>query len=50
MSKQGGWKESLEAAIKDAMKDVPNGDELVIDKIEVRKKGNPIHEYRVVVG
>lgn len=46
--KKGEWKDSLEGAIKDAMKEVPIGETLVIDKIEVRKK-NPIHEYRVIL-
>jgi hypothetical protein len=41
------WKETLKDAVADAMKDVGVGETLIIDKIEVRKKSNPIHEYRI---
>jgi hypothetical protein len=41
------WKKTLDEAVEDAMKDVDPGETLMIDKIEVRKKGNPVHEYRI---
>ena len=48
-SKKGGWKQSLQAAIEDAMRDVGDNEEVAIELIEARKRGNPIHEYRVTV-
>jgi hypothetical protein len=48
--KKSDWKESLKEAVADAMKDVGIGETLVIDKIEVRNKSNPIHEYRIFLG
>jgi hypothetical protein len=44
------WKTSLKEAVADAMKDVGIGETLVIDKIEVRNKSNPVHEYRIWLG
>jgi hypothetical protein len=41
------WKDTLKEAVADAMKNVPIGESLVIDKIEVRNKSNPVHEYRI---
>lgn len=46
---EGDWKDTIRGAVEDAMKEVPLGEVLVIDKIEVRKE-NPIHEYRIVLG
>jgi hypothetical protein len=46
---ESNWKETIREAVEDAMADVPYGEVLVIDKIEVRKE-NPIHEYRIVLG
>jgi hypothetical protein len=48
--KKSDWKESLKEAVADAMKDVGIGETLVIDKIEVRNKSNPVHEYRIWLG
>lgn len=42
-----GWSGTLEAAIHAAMASVPVGEPREIETIHVRKKGNPIHEYKV---
>ena len=39
----------MREAVEDAMSEVPYGEVLVIDKIEVRRD-NPIHEYRIILG
>ncbi|MDQ3778268.1 MAG: hypothetical protein M3310_05305 [Actinomycetota bacterium] len=49
LTPEGDWKETIREAVEDAMSEVPYGEVLVIDKIEVRKQ-NPIHEYRIVLG
>jgi hypothetical protein len=41
------WKDSIKEAVEDAMREVPVGETLVIDKIEVRNKSNPVHQYRI---
>ncbi len=43
------WKESFKEAVVAALADKPDGTTAVIEAIEVRKKGNPIHEYRVIL-
>ena len=43
------WKESFKEAVVAALADKPDNHTAVIEAIEVRKKGNPIHEYRVIL-
>jgi hypothetical protein len=45
----GKWKETFKEAVVAALADKPDGTTAVIEAIEVRKKGNPIHEYRVIL-
>ena len=45
----GQWKESFKEAVVAALADKPDNHTAVIEAIEVRKKGNPIHEYRVIL-
>ena len=48
MADDGKWSESFKDAVVAALADKPDGTTAVIEAIEVRKKGNPIHEYRVI--
>jgi hypothetical protein len=49
-----GWKpeagnfNDFKKAIKDALDEKPDGSEWRVE-IEVKKKGNPVHEYRIVL-
>jgi hypothetical protein len=47
--KNGAWKESFKEAVVAALANKPDGTTAVIEAIEVRKRGNPIHEYRVIL-
>jgi hypothetical protein len=49
MAGEDKWKESFKEAVAAALADKPDNHTAVIDAIEVRKKGNPIHEYRVIL-
>jgi hypothetical protein len=48
-AQDGQWKESFKEAVVAALADKPDNHTAVIEAIEVRKKGNPIHEYRVIL-
>ena len=49
MAGEDKWKESFKEAVIAALADKPDNHTAVIEAIEVRKKGNPIHEYRVIL-
>ena len=53
--KKGPWKDEAESfaeykdAIREVLKDEPE-DSVWSVELEVRKSGNPIHQYRIVLG